>query len=187
MVSWFSLLFSFVVAQRLIELGIAKRNARFILSQGGFEIGAEHYKYLVLIHVAFFLFWLVEVRLRGLWSSPPEPVPLIVFLAAQALRIWCILSLGKFWNTRIFLLPGSDPIVHGPYRYMRHPNYAVVTIEIFVLPLVFQAVVTSVLFSILNAIVLRVRIQTEERALAEYTNYTQPMESKGRFWPVRKR
>ncbi|KEO84603.1 isoprenylcysteine carboxyl methyltransferase family protein [Tumebacillus flagellatus] len=187
MVNWFLLIVALVVAQRLGELQLAKRNAHYMRALGGYEVGAQHYRWIVLLHVAFFLSLTGEVLERGRLDQPPYFAPFALFMLAQVLRLWILRSLGKFWNTRIFVLPGSEPVCRGPYRFMRHPNYTVVALELFALPLAFGAPVTAFVFSFLNAVVLRVRIRTEERALAEVTAYGEQMGALPRFHPFGKR
>jgi methyltransferase len=185
--SCFWIAFLFVLLQRLGELAIARRNAARIRALGGYEVGADHYRYIVSLHAAFFLSLLTEVYARGREDAAPALVPLALFLAAQVVRIWALASLGRFWNTRIFILPGSEPIRRGPYRFLRHPNYVVVALELFTLPLALGAPLTAVLFSGLNALVLRVRIRVEEQALAEATAYGEAMAEQPRFLPLRKK
>jgi len=187
MVTWFYLVFLLVILQRLVELFIAKRNAEHMRSLGGYEVGADHYRYIVLLHVMFFVSLLSEVEVRGLAARTPHLLPFAVFILAQGLRVWCLASLGKFWNTRIFVLPGSRPVVRGPYRFLRHPNYVVVGLELLALPLAFGATVTAVLFTVLNAMILRVRIRTEESALFDVTGYADEMSERLRFLPTWKR
>ncbi|MFD2371211.1 isoprenylcysteine carboxyl methyltransferase family protein [Brevibacillus sp. GCM10020057] len=166
------LLFWIVLAslllQRIFELLLAARNARIIRSLGGYEIGAGHYIYLVLLHVLFFACLIGEVTTAPSPGSLPSgwQVYFSAFLLAQLLRYWCIWSLGNRWNTRIMVLPGSPPVRRGPYRFMRHPNYLVVAIELFALPMTFGAALTAFSFSLLNAwLLLRVRIPIEEQAV----------------------
>jgi len=94
-------------------------------------------------------------------------VPLALFLLVQPLRYWVIFSLGESWNTKILVMPGAKPIRRGPYRYLNHPNYVVVVVEILAFPLIFGAWVTALVFTALNAVLLFVRIREENRALAE--------------------
>jgi methyltransferase len=185
--SGFEIIFSLVILQRLIELRIAKRNAAYIRALGGYEVGAEHYRWIVLLHASFFASLLFEVVERGQLNSLPAVLPFSVFLLAQVLRIWCLRSLSRFWNTRIFILPGSDPVRRGPYRFLRHPNYTVVALELFTLPLAFGAVYSALLFSLLNALVLRVRIRIEERSLSAVTGYAESMGNRPRFLPFSKK
>jgi methyltransferase len=157
----------FIALQRLLELGLARRNERWVRSRGAVERGSGHYPVIVAVHVS----WLAAVLVEGWWRGPELsalwPLWLGLFLAAQALRYWSIASLGRMWNTRILVIPGARPVRKGPYRYFPHPNYVAVVIELFTVPAIFGAWVTAVLFSVLNALVLVVRIRTEERALAE--------------------
>ncbi|MBL0386022.1 isoprenylcysteine carboxyl methyltransferase [Tumebacillus sp. ITR2] len=187
MVTWFLLIFSFVLAERFLELAVARRNAHYMRAIGGFEVGAEHYRWIVLLHATFFVSLVAEVLERERLDQPPYLLPFSLFLLAQVLRVWILSSLGKFWNTRIFVLPGSEPVRRGPYRFMKHPNYTVVAVELLTLPLAFGAPITALVFSLLNAIVLRVRIQAEERALAEVTAYGEQMGNLPRFHPFGKR
>lgn len=162
----------FVIVQRLVELLIAKRNEKSLLAKGAYEVGATHYPLMILMHVSFFISLLIEVTY---FKSIPEPhyVWIFIFFILQLLRVWCLVSLGTFWNTKIIILPGANVIMKGPYAYIRHPNYLVVCLEIAVLPLMFQAYVTAICFTILNLAMLSVRIPTEEKALKEATNYAE--------------
>ncbi len=118
----FYFIFILVVLQRLTEVVIAKRNEKWMLSQGAYEVGASHYPpYMVAMHISFFLFLIVEIVTNNNGISPLFPLFFILFLAVQALRIWCIRSLGTFWNTKILILPDAQVVRKGPYEYMRHP------------------------------------------------------------------
>ena len=141
-----------------------------MLAKGAYEVGASHYPFMIMLHVSFFISFLVEV-MYGKSIFTPIYGLLLVFLLLQLLRIWCLVSLGRFWNTKIIILPGANVVVKGPYSYIRHPNYLVVCLEIAVLPLMFQAYFTAISFTILNFIMLSVRIPIEEKALKEATNY----------------
>jgi len=150
----------FVTIQRLGELLLAQRNTRRLLARGAIEVGRDHYPYMVLLHAA----WLI-----GLWvlarNRPIETPWLALFVVLQGLRIWVVASLGERWTTRIISLPGAPLVRRGPYRFFAHPNYVVVAAEIAVLPLSFGLVGFAVLFSILNALMLWVRIGAEVQAL----------------------
>ena len=122
---------------------------------------------MVAMHALWLLSTLVEGLLRRADVPALWPVPMTLFLLAQLLRYWAILSLGDYWNTRVLIVPGTTLVRRGPYRYLRHPNYVVVAVEITTLPLIFGAWVTALVFSALNAALLYVRIKTENRALAE--------------------
>ena len=172
-----------VIVQRMIEMVIANRNAKWIKAHGGFEAGRSHYKNIVALHAFFFLSLLIEVTLSNAAFSYISLVPLSLFLLAQFGRMWALSSLGRFWNTRIMIIPGAKVVAKGPYRYMRHPNYVIVIIEIAMLPLVFQAYMTAILFTILNALVLKKRIRIEEKALEDATNYKEVFKKQRRFMP----
>ncbi|HEX3367527.1 isoprenylcysteine carboxyl methyltransferase family protein [Phenylobacterium sp.] len=149
-----------VTGQRVGELILATRNTRRLLAQGGEEAGRKHYPYMVALHAAW---------LAGLWvlarHRPIDPIWLTVFVFLQAARIWVVASLGDRWTTRVITLPGALLIHRGPYRFLSHPNYVVVAAEIAVLPLTFGLVGFALLFSALNAAMLRVRIGAEALAL----------------------
>ena len=166
----FYCILAFVIIQRFVELRIAKRNEKAMLAKGAYEVGASHYKYMILLHTSFFISFLVEVAFFKSIFTPYYAL-LAVFIVLQLLRVWCLASLGTFWNTKIIILPGANVVVKGPYAFIRHPNYLIVCLEIAVLPLMFQAYVTAILFTILNLIMLSVRIPMEEKALKEATDY----------------
>jgi len=151
-----------VILQRAGELVLANRNTQKLKARGAVEIGAGHYRFIVLLHMA----WLMAV----LWMIPFPVVIywgwILVFLLLQALRVWVIASLGPYWTTRIISLPGMPLVKRGPYRFIRHPNYLVVAGEILVLPLAFGETLVAIVFSIANAAVLYWRIRQEETGLA---------------------
>ena len=148
-------------------------------SQGAYEAGAEHYPWMVAMHVAFFVSLIGEVILFDRLLSPLWLLFLGIFLVAQVLRIWCLASLGRFWNTKIIILPGADVVRKGPYHLIRHPNYVIVTSELLVLPLLFGAYVTAIVFGFLNIWMLSIRIPSEEKALKEATDYRERFSLKG--------
>lgn len=154
------LLLAFVTAQRLGELWIARRNTHDLLARGAVEHGAAHYPWIVALHAA----WLI-----GLWviayDLPVQRWWLLAYAVLQVLRGWVLASIGRRWTTRILIVPGETLVRRGPYRLVPHPNYAVVVGEIFVLPMVFGLWPYAMVFSLLNAAVLTVRIRAEERAL----------------------
>jgi methyltransferase len=154
----------FITIQRLAELAIAGRNTRRLLARGAFEIGARHYPLIVLLHAA----WLGGLWLLA-WNRPVNPPLLALFLVLQALRVWVLVTLGGRWTTRVIVLPGAPLVTGGPFRFMSHPNYAVVIAEIAVAPLAFGLVGYAVIFSILNAVVLWIRLRVEGPALASQT------------------
>lgn len=156
------LILGFVVVQRLGELAYARRNTVRLLARGGTETGAGHYPLFVLLHGS----WLIALAVF-VPSEAGISVPLLlVFTALQVARVWVLLSLRQHWTTRVITVPGAPLVTHGPYRFLRHPNYAIVAGEIAVLPLVFGAWEISFIYSLLNLALLRHRIRIENRALA---------------------
>lgn len=156
------LILAFVTVQRLGELVLARRNTARLRARGAHEVGAAHYPLIVLLHAAW---------LAGLWylasDRPPEMGWLAVFGLLQVARVWVIATLGERWTTRILVLPGAPLVATGPFRWVPHPNYCVVAGEILVLPLVFGLWRFGLVFSVLNAAVLWVRIRAEDAALRE--------------------
>ena len=151
-----------VAAQRIVEIAYATRNTRALKRRGGIEHGRGHYPLLVVIHTA----WLAALLLFVPGDAPLSWAWLGLFLAMQALRLWVIASLGPYWTTRIITLAGASLVRRGPYRFLRHPNYVVVAVEILALPLAFGAWRIALVFSLLNLAALAWRIRVEEQALA---------------------
>ncbi len=167
----FSCLIGFVILQRVVELVLAKRNEQRLKKNGAIEFGTGHYPWMVFLHTGFFSVLIIEVvafqrEVSSLWM-----LWLAIFVLAQLGRMWVISSLGEYWNTKIIVLPNAKVIAKGPYKYVRHPNYMIVATEILVISLLFNAVFTAVLFSVLNAWMMSIRIPEEERALREHTEY----------------
>ena len=156
-----------VAVQRLLELWYSRRNERRLRARGAVERGSGHFPAMVAIHTLWLVSTLIEGLLRG--PEPPVwwPVPLAAFLLVQPLRYWAILTLGVNWNVRVLVVPGGKLVKNGPYRYFPHPNYVVVAVEVLTFPLIFGAWITAVVFSLLNAALLYLRIRTENRALKE--------------------
>lgn len=153
-------LLGFVTLQRVAELPIARANTKRLLAMGGHEVAPGHYPLIVALHVLW---------LAALWmQAPGRPLHaglLLLFVLLTALRIWTVRTLGPRWTTRIIVVPGEQLVERGPYRFVSHPNYLVVIGEIAVLPLIFGLWQTALLFTVLNAIVLAIRIRAENRAL----------------------
>lgn len=164
----------FLIFQRVSELLLARKNEAAVRKMGAVEFDGSGYRAIVLMHAAFFISLVTEYALLGRSVNGHWPFLLTVFLLTQALRYWSILSLGKYWNTKILVVPGTLPVTRGPYKYIRHPNYLAVIIEIAVIPLIFSCYITSVLFSAINLIALRRRIRIEESALHECTSEKAP-------------
>ena len=151
-----------VTLQRVAELVWARRNTRRLLARGGHEIGASHYPLIVGLHAA----WLVGLWVLA-WDRPVSLPWLGVFAVLQAGRLWVLATLGERWTTRIIVLPGEALVRRGPYKLLPHPNYAVVAGEILALPLAFGLLTYGLVFSVLNAAMLWVRIRAEEKALSQ--------------------
>ncbi|QFG70177.1 isoprenylcysteine carboxyl methyltransferase family protein [Ornithinimicrobium pratense] len=167
---WFTLLVGLVALERLAELVISTRNARAALARGGVESGQGHYRPMVLLHIALLAGALAEVWwLDRPWVPALGWSMLAAVLIAQGLRWWCILVLGRAWNTRVIVVPGGERVERGPYRWLPHPNYVAVVLEGVALPLVHGAWVTAAVFTVLNAWLLTVRIRVEDRALRQLT------------------
>lgn len=151
-----------VTAERLAELVLARSNTKRLLAQGAREHASGHYPLIVALHAAWLgtLWWLAP-------SRPVEAFWLGLFVLLEVCRAWVLASLGRRWTTRIIILPGAPLVQRGPYRFIDHPNYAVVAAEIAVLPLAFGLWRTALVFSLLNAVLLAVRIRKENRALGE--------------------
>lgn len=163
----FVVVVALVGLERLAELVVSKRNAAWSFERGGRETGRGHYPVMVALHSGFLAAMLVEAFLR----RPDVPAGLAwsmvaVVVAAQALRWWCIATLGHRWNTRVIVVPGLPPVRSGPYRLMSHPNYVAVVVEGIALPLVHACWITAVVFTVANAVLLGVRIRVENDALA---------------------
>ena len=156
-----------VALERLAELVVSKRNAAWSFERGGVETGREHFPVMVVLHTGLLVGALVEV-----WVRRPDTVSLLAWsmlalvVASQALRWWCITTLGRRWNTRVIVVPGLAPVGSGPYRIFKHPNYVAVVVEGVALPLVHASWITAVVFTIANAALLTVRIRAEDAALA---------------------
>jgi methyltransferase len=155
-------LVALVALQRLLELALARRNTARLLASGAHEVGAGHYLLIVALHVAW---------LAALWAAVPASAPvswpwLAVYLVLECARAWVMITLGRYWTTRIIHLPGAPLVRSGPYRLCRHPNYVIVAGEIAVLPLVFGQWQIALVFSLLNTAVLGWRIRLENAALA---------------------
>ncbi|MFG3145881.1 isoprenylcysteine carboxyl methyltransferase family protein [Streptomyces sp. NPDC048243] len=169
---WYGLLVAVVAAERVAELVVARRNERWSVARGATVAGQGHYPAMVALHTGLLAGCLVEVGRAGRPFVPALAWPMLAVLAAaQGLRWWCIRSLGPRWNTRVIVVPGLPLVTKGPYRWrrLRHPNYVAVVAEGVALPLVHTAWVTAVVFTVLNAVLLRVRIRCENRALASAT------------------
>ncbi len=156
-----------VTLQRLAELILARHNTARLVARGAREIGGGHYPLIVAVHVA----WLISLWTFG-DEQPINPLALACYLALQALRGWVMWTLGARWTTRILVKPGEPLVTRGPYRYLSHPNYAVVAGEIALLPLSLNLPVVALIFTMLNAAALTLRIRVENRALGAAASRT---------------
>ena len=156
-----AMLLGLVTLQRLGELWLSRRNTRRLLARGAHEVGRGHYPLIVALHAAWLagLWWLA-------WDAPVDRLWFAAYVVLQVLRGWILGSLGERWTTRIIVLPGAPLVRRGPYRWVPHPNYLLVAAEIAVLPLVFGLGLYALIFSLLNAVVLTIRIRAENAALA---------------------
>ncbi len=153
----------YATGERLFELVLARRNTRALLAEGAYEIGRGHYPLLVGLHVS----WLLALwALYAAGLVMLHPWPAAAYVAVQLLRLWTLWSLGRFWTTRIIVLPDAPLVRRGPYRFLRHPNYLVVILEIALLPLALGSWPIALAFSIVNAGALLWRVRVEETALA---------------------
>jgi methyltransferase len=155
------LILGVVTLQRAGELVVSRYNTRRLLSRGAVEVASGHYLLIVAVHAA----WLISLWIFGR-DQPVNAVALCGYVVLQGLRFWVIRALGSRWTTRIIILPEQSLVSAGPYRFLSHPNYAVVAGEIVVLPLALNLPLLAIVFTILNAAVLAVRIRAENRALA---------------------
>ncbi len=163
----FTVLVALVGLERVAELVVSRRNLAWSLQRGGREYGFSHYPVMVVLHTGLLVAMLVEAFVR----RPDVPAALawsmlVLVVAAQALRWWCITTLGPRWNTRVVIVPGLAPVTSGPYRWLSHPNYVAVVVEGVALPLVHACWITALVFTVLNAALLTVRIRVEDEALA---------------------
>jgi methyltransferase len=161
----FVLFISFLILQRLSELYISGRNEKWLQANGAIQYGQSHYPYIVALHTLFIISIITEYLLRT--NTPLDYVFLVLFIAVLLFKFWALSSLGKYWNTKIYRIPGVYPVKKGPYRLFKHPNYMEVVCEIAIIPLVFHLYYTAVIFTVLNAIMLTVRISVENKVWAK--------------------
>lgn len=184
--SWYAGFVLLLGMERLVELAISRRNARWALLQGGLVYGREHLPWMKLLHTGFLVGCVLEVWLL---ARPFLPLVgwscLVLALCCQGLRYWTIASLGRRWNIEVIVLPGVPAEVSGPFRFLRHPNYLAVVLEGIVVPLVHSAWLTACVFTLLNAALLRVRIRCEEEALARHCQYAARLGARPRLLPGR--
>ena len=162
---YFIIFISFLILQRLSELWIAKRNEKWLLQQGAVQYGQRHYPFMVAMHTLFIISLILEYTLKG--ALQISWLFLALFMTVLLFKFWALSSLGKYWNTKIYRIPGVYPVKSGPYKFLKHPNYMEVVCEIAIIPLIFHLYYTAILFTILNAAMLTVRISEENRVWAD--------------------
>jgi methyltransferase len=155
---------SFLIIQRLAELYVSSKNEKWLLRNGAIEYGKEHYPYIVLLHTLFIISLIAEY----IWHTDAEAnyFFIVLFFVLIIIKVMVISTLGHYWNTKIYKVPGTRPVATGIYKYIKHPNYIIVICEIAIIPLAFHLYYTAVIFTILNAIMLTVRIKKENEVLA---------------------
>jgi methyltransferase len=162
---YFIIFILFLITQRLTELYVSKKNEKWLLAQGAIEYGRQHYPYIVALHTLFIVSLIVEYYVTG--GQPISYIALSLFVLLLAFKYWVLSSLGTYWNTRIYRVPGAIAVKKGPYKIFKHPNYVDVVCEIAIIPLVFHLYYTAIIFSVLNAIMLSVRIRVENKVWAK--------------------
>jgi len=180
----YAFLWLLIGVERMVELWLSARNARWARARGGIEAGPEHYPFMVLLHLLLPMACFAEVLALGRSVDPATAtVAVIVIGCSMVLRYWAIHTLGRHWNTRVIVVPNTRAIDGGPYRWVRHPNYVAVMLETLALPLVHSAWVTTLVFGALQILMLRVRIRSEEAALKEHCGYHNVLGDRPRFFP----
>ena len=172
--------------ERIWELQLSRRNAARALARGAIEVGHAHFRAMRVLHLAFFAGCALETVLLQRAVAPRLALPMLaVAIAAQVLRYWAIATLGERWNVRVLVIPGEPAETGGPYRWIRHPNYLAVVAEGIAVPLIGGAWITAIVFTVLNAWLLAVRIRAEEAALAEHCEYERRLGDRPRLVPMR--
>lgn len=161
---YFKIFIAFFILQRLSELIIARRNEKWLLSQGAIQYGQSHYPFMIALHTLFIISIIAEYVFRV--APQIDWLVLVLFILVLSFKFWALSSLGKYWNTKIYRIPGVYPVKKGPYKVLKHPNYMEVVCEIAIIPLVFHLYYTAIIFSVLNSIMLVVRIRTENEVWA---------------------
>ena len=173
--------------ERIVELRISNLNAKEAFKKGGVEFGQKHFGVMKVLHTAFLFACGIEVLLLNREFIPQLGYPMLALaLLAQGLRYWAVSSLGGNWNVRVIIVPNQEVVKKGPYSFIRHPNYLAVVIEGAALPLIHGAWITAIGFTLLNALLLYVRINCEEKALTENSNYDRDFGKLRRFLPLKK-
>jgi len=159
----FIIFISFIILLRIGELILSRRNQIWLLQQGAIEYGQKHYPYIVALHVLFIISLIIEYSTKQ--TSSFSLFFLVLYFLLMAFKMLVIMSLGKFWNTKIYHISGFPLMKRGVYKYVKHPNYLIVIAEIAIIPLVFHLYFTAIAFTVLNAIMLSVRVKEENKVL----------------------
>lgn len=173
-----------LAAERVVEITLSRRHAAWALARGGKAYGESHFFFMKLLHVGLFAGCAGEVVFFSRPFLPALAVPMLgLALAAQALRYWAVRTLGRYWNVRVIVVPGAPPVSSGPYGFVRHPNYLAVAIEGLAVPLIHTAWATALIFTVLNAVLLKKRIRCEEEALSAHGAYRDVLGDRPRVFP----
>ena len=159
----FILFILLVILLRFMELLLSRKNEKWLLQNGAIEYGSKHYPFIVMLHVLFICSLILEYTIQATVSY--SSFFIILFFILIVFKVWVILSLGQFWNTKVYRIKEFPLIKRGPYRYLKHPNYLIVIAEIAIIPLAFHLYYTAAIFTLLNLVMLFVRIKTENKAL----------------------
>lgn len=179
-------LLGLVALERLFEMRLSQANAEIAFSRGGLELGRNHFGAMCALHAGFLVACALEVVLFDRPFTPRIGWPMLgLAVAAQGLRYWSILSLGSHWNVRVIVVPHDPLVTAGPYRWLRHPNYLAVVVEVVALPLIHGAWWTAIAFTLANALFLTLRIRVEEAALLRYCARARELAKQPRFVPIR--
>jgi len=162
---YFAIFISIIILQRLSELYISRQNEKWLVANGAIEYGQSHYPFIVAMHTLFIISIIIEYILTA--DAQIDYIFLILFVLVLVFKFWALSSLGKYWNTKIYRIPGVVPVKKGPYKIFKHPNYGEVICEIAIIPLVFHLYYTAIIFTVLNAIMLSVRISVENKVWAK--------------------
>jgi methyltransferase len=188
MVAAYIVFLSLVGLERIYELHVSAKNAAAAKEQGGFEVGQRHFVAMKILHTAFLIGCGAEALFLHRPFIPELGIPMFaIALLMQGLRYWAVTSLGEAWNVRVIVVPDRLVTLKGPYKFLRHPNYLAVIIEGIALPLIFSAWITAIAFTVLNAVILFIRIRCEEQALKDHCGYEKAFGNKKRFVPTSKK
>ena len=159
----FTIVITILLLQRVSELVISKRNEKWLRNQGAIDYGASHYYFIVAVHALFFISVIAEFIYAN--NIAINWWLIIVAIILQLFRVWILLTLGNYWSTKILVVPNAPLIKTGPYRFVRHPNYVLVALELIVIPMIFNLYITTGIFLLLNSYVLSIRMREEDKAL----------------------